>query len=48
MAGFRITKNAAELCRALTDFNNAGVNDFGMISCATIESFVEGNLYLGL
>ena len=31
---FRITKNGGGgVCRADTDFDNAGVNDAGMISC---------------
>ena len=41
-ATFRITKNAAGACRAETDFDNAGVNDKGMISCGTIQLVVEG------
>ena len=42
---FRITKNGGGgVCRADTDFDNAGVNDGGMISCGTIELVVEGNL----
>ena len=42
-AYFRIMKNAAEACRAVTDFDNAGVNDFGMISCGTLDLVAEGN-----
>ena len=42
---FLITKNGGGgVCRADTDFDNASVNDGGMISCGTIELVVEGNL----
>ena len=41
-AVFRIRKNGGEVCRAVADFDNAGVNDSGMISCGTVEMVVEG------
>ena len=43
LAIFSITKNGGEACRAAADFNNAGVNDAGMISCGTIQLVAEGS-----
>ena len=41
-AAFRITKNGREVCRAVTEFDNSPGNDFGMISCGTLQLVVEG------
>ena len=38
-AAFRI----GEVCRGVTDFDNARVNDQGMVNCGTIQLVVEGN-----
>ena len=42
-AVFRIRKNGSEVCRAVADFNQAGVNDTAMISCGTIQIVAEGS-----
>ena len=37
-----ITKNGGEVCRSVTDFDNAG-SDTAMGSCGTIQLLVEGS-----
>ena len=41
-AVFGIRRNGGEVCRAVAEFDNAGVNDSGMISCGTVEMVLEG------